>query len=413
MATTGKRQLRVLCVTQTPLKYEKFIGNTVRNLAEAGVDIGVLFTRRLPAERTGLKTIRVAYDEMGTWNNLWLTLWPLIYLLSAFSKAFALPFAEAIAEVAGWSRNGRAYGTLRVCRFLIAVWRCWRFSPDVIHVHFGWNLEAALPIAGVLKRPAVLTVHGSDGLMHDDWFRYLRDARLKHIICVSRHLKTTLEASPAFRGFGGGIEVVHNGIDQLFFEDTNPAPGNIAIVCVAALRPLKNHEWLFRALKRLRDNGIDFRCSLVGGALAYADYGEEKNKLAAIASDLGISDRIGFLGRVSAQEVRASLDASSVLVLPSRSEGLPLCLIEAMARKRPVVASDISGCREATRDGRYGRLVQIDDVPALAEAIVAQHAIVQQSCSFLDEARQYALDEFSFDRCVENLLRIYRSVSSE
>jgi glycosyltransferase involved in cell wall biosynthesis len=80
---------------------------------------------------------------------------------------------------------------------------------------------------------------------------------------------------------------------------------------------------------------------------------------------------VEFAGRIDREALRVRLDAANCLVLPSRSEGLPRVILEAMARARPVVATAVGGIPELVDDPCTGRLVPPDDAPALAGALVA------------------------------------------
>ena len=84
----------------------------------------------------------------------------------------------------------------------------------------------------------------------------------------------------------------------------------------------------------------------------------------------GLAHSVELLAPMSRTEVRRHLDASSCLVLPSRSEGLGRVILEAMGRERPVVASAVGGIVELVEPGRTGTLVPPEDAVALADALV-------------------------------------------
>jgi glycosyltransferase involved in cell wall biosynthesis len=105
--------------------------------------------------------------------------------------------------------------------------------------------------------------------------------------------------------------------------------------------------------------------------LVMAGDGPMRDEVERRAFELGLASSVAFLGRVSKERVRELLDEASVLLLPSRSEGLPRIVFEAFARARPVVATPVGGVAELVRDGETGRLISVDDAAALAAGTVA------------------------------------------
>jgi glycosyltransferase involved in cell wall biosynthesis len=89
------------------------------------------------------------------------------------------------------------------------------------------------------------------------------------------------------------------------------------------------------------------------------------------AAVLGLTRTTSFLGRVPKERMASLMDQSRLLVLPSRSEGLPRVILEAFSRERPVVATPVGGVGELVHEGETGWLVPVDDADALADALVA------------------------------------------
>jgi glycosyltransferase involved in cell wall biosynthesis len=95
--------------------------------------------------------------------------------------------------------------------------------------------------------------------------------------------------------------------------------------------------------------------------------GGERAALERLAAELALDGRLAFTGW--SEEARAQLASFDVFVLPSRYEGFPLAVVEAMMAGLPVVASDVGSVREAVRDGATGLLVPPNDPGALAAAV--------------------------------------------
>jgi glycosyltransferase involved in cell wall biosynthesis len=147
--------------------------------------------------------------------------------------------------------------------------------------------------------------------------------------------------------------------------------GDIVVGTVGNLRRQKNHQSLLRAFARLPSAGRRAYLVLCGD-------GECRPELERLAAELGIADRVLFLGvRLDVPAIMAAFD---VYCLPSHYEGMPLSIMEAWAAGKPVVATDVSGIRELVQHGRTGYLVPPDDSAKLAEglsAVLQDHALAQ------------------------------------
>ena len=156
------------------------------------------------------------------------------------------------------------------------------------------------------------------------------------------------------------IHVIHCGVDLRYFV---PAPngkkGN-TILCVARLDRQKGLDCLIRACALLAEQGTDFQCVIAGD-------GPERGSLEHLIAELGLSERVVLLGSKTQDQVRELLLKAAIKVLPSRSEGIPVALMEAMALKVPIISTRIMGIPELIEDGVSGFLVPSDDVDALAD----------------------------------------------
>jgi len=124
--------------------------------------------------------------------------------------------------------------------------------------------------------------------------------------------------------------------------------------------------------------------------------------------DLGIAHCVHFLGW--RKDVADIVRAADVMVLPSRAEGLPLAILEAMACGKPIVATPVNGVPEAVVDGRTGILVTPGDDEALAEALIRLFDQPDLARRMGGEGRQRAETHFSLDRFVRNIEDLYDDV---
>ena len=129
------------------------------------------------------------------------------------------------------------------------------------------------------------------------------------------------------------------------------------ILSVGALIPRKAQDLLIRALPALPD-----------ATLVLAGHGASEGDYRALASQLGVADRVSFLGSVPHDDLPALFAAADVMALVSASEGLANAWVEALACGTPIVASDVGGIRELVKSPAAGRIVDRNP-EAIAAAI--------------------------------------------
>jgi glycosyltransferase involved in cell wall biosynthesis len=127
----------------------------------------------------------------------------------------------------------------------------------------------------------------------------------------------------------------------------------------------------------------------------------------------GLKDRVKITGWISSERVREEILAARALVLPSFAEGLPVVIMEAMALRRPVVATHVAGIPELVRPGENGWLVPAGAIDALAAALedcVATPAVRLEAMG--RAARSLALERHSIDTEVHKLVDLFRTAAS-
>ncbi len=229
------------------------------------------------------------------------------------------------------------------------------------------------------------------------------------VIAVSDSVKADLATRPGLRVPPSKITVIRHGWDAPAashgWTDEAGGPEIIlddgpAIVAVANLFPLKGHRYLLEAVELLVGRWPRLRCVLVGD-------GPERSALEQHARRLGLEERVRFAGWIDEPAKRRVIERSRCVVLPSLSEGLPVCVLEAMAFSKPVVASRIGGIPEIVEDGRTGMLVPPADSRALAEAI---HALLSDAAlaeRMGQAGRQRLQQHFSAGQTIERMEELY------
>jgi glycogen(starch) synthase len=138
--------------------------------------------------------------------------------------------------------------------------------------------------------------------------------------------------------------------------------------------------------------------------------GAARSSLEALAVELGIRNCVEFLGWVSPDRVPALVNGATLVVMPSRREGLPGVALEAALMARPVVATTVGGIPEIVLHQKTGLLVARDDQEALAEAILYLLTHRAVATTFGEAARRRAQEVFNFERYVDAYDALYRKI---
>jgi glycosyltransferase involved in cell wall biosynthesis len=186
------------------------------------------------------------------------------------------------------------------------------------------------------------------------------------------------------------FKVVHCGLDLDRYPYRQPRLQVERLFCVARLSPEKGLTFLIQALKLLINRGIQLDLALAGD-------GPSTGRLKDLARELGVSDRIQFLGYLPEDDVVRELQKSDLFVLPSLVEGLPVSAMEAMAVGVPVIATNIAGTSELVEHGKSGILVRPSDAHALAEAISSLIENYEFRRNAAELARKKVVAEFKID----------------
>jgi colanic acid/amylovoran biosynthesis glycosyltransferase len=243
-----------------------------------------------------------------------------------------------------------------------------RLGVRHIHAHYATHPAlAAYTVTMLTGIPYSFTAHAHDIYVERPMLAE-KIRRARFVVTISDYNKSLLQelygACAARKTF-----VVRCGVDpDLFTPRSTRRTTPATLICVASLQDYKGHEYLIQACARLKREGRDFRCVLVGD-------GDDRDHIVHDVRDRGLQGEVVFAGAQPRERVRELLRESNVLVLPSvvtesgKKEGLPVVLMEALASGLPVVASAISGVPELIRHRQTGLLVPQRDSAALANAI--------------------------------------------
>lgn len=239
------------------------------------------------------------------------------------------------------------------------------------------------------------------------WADRLTDRLVDRHVCVSRSVARFAEKEaglPAEK-----LVVIPNGVDLTKYPARRRADlrscgidaGRPVVTCVGRLDRQKGLTWLIRS-------AAAWLGRLPGAELLLVGEGPQRAKLERICRQSGVSDRIHFAGwRTDVPEILA---ASNLLVLPSAWEGMPNVVLEAMASRLPVVATDVEGVRELLGPAADDQTVQYGDSEAFAERIVAFIEDGRKAAEVGAENRRRAEQSFSLTGMVTAYQQLWESV---
>ena len=259
---------------------------------------------------------------------------------------------------------------------------------DHIHVHHGYfGAWIAMVAARLLGVSYSLTLHGSDLLVNGAYLETKLE-NCRFCVTISEfNRRFILEHFPAIDA--RKIVVSRLGVDvpeQAEFRRVNPAR-HLNLLAVGRLHAVKDHAFLVRACARLRDRGLDFECAIAGD-------GPERQRLERWIRQHRLQDRFKLLGHVPREQMDSLYRGADVIVLTSRSEGIPLVLMEAMARGRIVLAPAITGIPELVITGETGFLYSPGELGSFAGRILFLHELMRKedrsAVSLLDWIRHAA-----------------------
>lgn len=281
---------------------------------------------------------------------------------------------------------------------------------DLVHAHFVYpDGVAGYELARRWNVPLVVTEHAP-------WTGWLERPGVRgpalatagyaaRILAVSTYVRKTIAE---YTRDDSRVDVIPNGVDGTVYRPRDAGRDENRILYVGVINFNKGIDVLLEAMPEVIRRRPAARVELVGGSF-YRDTRLQREALEARAAELGLGDRITFVGHLAPQEVAERMATSAVLVLPSRAESFGSVLIEALACGTPVVATRCGGPEDIV-DASMGKLVPKEDAAALADAIVE---VLDDPGRYPPSAlRTEALRRYDWDVVVRRTLGVYQEVIS-
>jgi glycosyltransferase involved in cell wall biosynthesis len=290
-----------------------------------------------------------------------------------------------------------------------------RVAPDIVHrVSLQASVLGALaalgqPVVGINALTGMGYAYTSGGARALAT-RAVLSALLRPLL--NRPRQTVLVQNPddrdGMRSLGISTErialIAGSGVDTGALVLAPEPPGPVTVAFVGRLLADKGIRTLIAAQRIVHQHGSDIRLLIAGTP----DSANPASVTDQEASAFGREPGVTWLGHVN--DIAGLWAQSHMAILPSRREGLPKSLLEAAACGRPMIATDVPGCREIVLPDETGLLVPFDDAPALAGAILKLAAAPELRAQYGAAARRLAVERFSAEAIGQQTVELYRRV---
>ncbi len=274
-------------------------------------------------------------------------------------------------------------------------------KPDVVHTHLD-VIKYAVAAARIAKVPrCVHTVHNvADKEAEGRAQKIINGFYFRRGWSVPVALSPEVQSSiAAFYGLRKErVPVAYNGVDlsRCLPKESYDTAESFHILHIGRFNEQKNHGMLLRVFQKLALEDPSLRLDLIGD-------GELRQEMEALAESLSLKEKISFLGAQS--NVYPYLHNADLFLLPSRYEGIPMTIIEAMGTGLPIVATAVGGVPDMLKNGEDGIMVPCEEeaVVKACKALIENKAMREK----LGRAARKNADRFSAQAMGKRYLEIY------
>jgi colanic acid/amylovoran biosynthesis glycosyltransferase len=280
---------------------------------------------------------------------------------------------------------------------------CEKHNIEHVHCHFGTNPASVAYYARLLGGASYsFTVHGPDEF--DAPVHYLLREKIeqsKFVVAITSYCKSQLFRWIDFKHWDK-VRVVRCGVDNALLEgDSQALPNRFNFLNIGRLCEQKGQMLLLKAVKLLKDQGHELKLNIIGD-------GNLRAPMEEYVKTHGLENSVAFLGWKSSDEVIQYLDDATIMVLPSFAEGLPVVIMEALARARPVITTYIAGIPELV-DQEVGWLTIAGNEEKLSEVMLEALSASDEKLSAMGaEGKTRVADRHSQQKEAEKLLSYFR-----
>ena len=286
------------------------------------------------------------------------------------------------------------------------------YKPDVFYTHMSvrgsyTRTKALQKLCRQVGTPMVVHLHGSE---FEDWYNGESDVKKKEISSFISNCAAFIVLGQKWERFvkeispSANIRQIHNCISipasKVFWNDKE-----VRFLFLGVLIPRKGIIDLLKAVKQLDEQHSIDQCVFdIGGT------GPDEEQLRMYVKDNSLSNKVNFLGWVSGNAKNRTIEKSSVFILPSYNEGLPVAILEAMSYGLPVISTHVGDIADAVRDNINGYLIEPGDIDGLKNAILK--TIDRDNWDRLSKnSKEIAEKEFDIKQFYRDLISVWKSVS--
>lgn len=352
-------------------QYPKISHTFIRREILALEDIGIEVVRT--ASRKGPEELVDQDDKLELEKTLYLLSNRLGVIFSLLTALCSSPIKTTTAFRTALSLRSNCSGSfVRHMAYLAQAAYLSRLCKEQniahVHAHFGTSPAAIALLCKLLGGPGYsFTVHGPEEF--DDPKGLSLNEKISNanaVLAITSFCKSQLSRWCAYEHWEK-IRIVHCALGEEYIDAKPVAfPEHFSMLSIGRLCEQKGQMVIVEALRRLSERGITTRCNIVGD-------GELRAIIESKISEYGLSASISILGWKSSEEIRQLIDDSSLLLLPSFAEGLPVVIMESLARARPTITTYIAGIPELIEDESNGWIIPAGDPEKLSSAI--EHAM--------------------------------------
>lgn len=282
--------------------------------------------------------------------------------------------------------------------------------PDIIHAHsifdaglFGIDISKRYHIPLVITEHLTHYITGKLSLDHDIPLAQKIFSETDCCLVVGTLFKE--ELAKAVNLPSSTFKVVFNMVSDLFFtnikEKKYQQGEEFIFFTNSFLNPRKNHQLLFKSLKKILEKG--FKAKLIVGG-----FGETEMDLRALVNEYGLQQNVEFTGSLSRDQVKENIDNCHGFLLGSTYETFGVVLIEVLAGGKPIITTDSGGPRDIIKNEALGFLLKSFEVEEFASAM--EYMITNYSDYNQLEISNYALEHFSENVISQQLVEIYNEL---
>jgi glycosyltransferase involved in cell wall biosynthesis len=276
------------------------------------------------------------------------------------------------------------------------------YQPDLIHINaVSPSVLFHLQTADSWPAPVLVTLHSEVLAKQTDGLTSLAGRLLRSADRINSVSTAVLaQAQRLVPGIISRSSVIHNGLQEPSVAPTVLPFAPARLLCLGRLIHKKGFDIALQALSLIRPHFANVRLVIAGD-------GVERKQLEQQIDKLELSGQVDCLGWVAPDKIPALINSATVVLMPSRFEGLPLVAVQAAMAARPIVATRVGGIPEVVVHQETGLLVESENASALAAAVTFLLANPEIAVEMGYSGRRRAQEVFSWEQCVASYKDLY------